>query len=504
MKKTAVAILMCLIVVLTIGLAGCSQGVDKLFGKQEKVSYSLQEVTEIEMGSEAIMQDCDTFGMAIFRYYSTLESETYYSLYNFEKNSMIVNNSKLQIIKISQGLYAQINAEGKYILYGVDGLIESGLEGTIIGESFYDKNSGTTYYIGINGKLKTTKSPFAEIITYEDVYTLGDYKIRAVGSASSYGFEFFNQKGESVGKFFAKTDFNLSSNATLNQMWIVDNKIFAQYTVLSYTSKDKFDLYEGGEKYNVITYCYDIKSGKSKETKFEYVVKDVVEMSDDSVILKVANISEKSTTAEYVQAFGVDAVGNLTVKVDLQKLLKGATGVSVRKGADGKSQLILKNDAETCLFEGKDCLVKFNNATNATISQDTVKVNNKIYTLGGKLIIDISEVISYNYTDDGKLTYSMKDKDDPSKTRYYIYDIVKDSTREITTGFGESVVFNSQYYKVGNKLYFYTLESQKIDNVQNISYVDSYGISDTSYKQIFRVAKTDGSVKYYVYAQSTK
>ena len=45
MKKTAVALVICLVVVLTIGLAGCSQGVDKIFGKQEKVSYSLQEVT---------------------------------------------------------------------------------------------------------------------------------------------------------------------------------------------------------------------------------------------------------------------------------------------------------------------------------------------------------------------------------------------------------------------------------------------------------------------------
>ena len=45
MKKTAVALLICLVVVLTIGLAGCSQGVDKIFGKQEKVNYSLQEVT---------------------------------------------------------------------------------------------------------------------------------------------------------------------------------------------------------------------------------------------------------------------------------------------------------------------------------------------------------------------------------------------------------------------------------------------------------------------------
>ena len=75
------------------------------------------------------------------------------------------------------------------------------------------------------------------------------------------------------------------------------------------------------------------------------------------------------------------------------------------------------------MYEGNKSLVKFSKSVNATISRDTVKVNDKIYTLGGQLIIDIADVNSYDYTDYGQLTYSMQDKDDANKTRYYIYKI---------------------------------------------------------------------------------
>lgn len=63
--------------------------------------------------------------MVTFRFYNAIDGKTYYSVYNFETKRMIITDSTLNVIQISDGLYAQINAEGKYALYGKDGLIES-------------------------------------------------------------------------------------------------------------------------------------------------------------------------------------------------------------------------------------------------------------------------------------------------------------------------------------------------------------------------------------------
>lgn len=156
------------------------------------------------------------------------------------------------------------------------------------------------------------------------------------------------------------------------------------------------------------------------------------------------------------------------------------------------------------MYESNKSLVKFSKSVNATISRDTVKVNDKIYTLGGKLIIDIADVNSYDYTDYGQLTYSMQDKDDADKTRYYIYDIVNDNTREITAGIGESVSFDNRYYQVGNKVYFYALDNRVIDNVQSIYAVSYYDASETSNKIVYRVDTTDGTSKYYVFNEYVK
>ncbi|MDY4592295.1 MAG: hypothetical protein SO434_02700 [Eubacteriales bacterium] len=504
MKKTVVAILICLIVVLTIGLAGCSQGVDKLFGKQDKVSYSLQEVTGLNVNKSAYIEDSDEFGLATFRYYNTLDGKTYYSLFNFETSTMIVTDSTLEIIQISDGLYAQINTESKYILYGKDGLIASGLEGTIIGNEFYDKNSETTYYIGMDGLLKKSQSPFEERLRYGELIQIGDYQAKPVDNGNNYGFKFYNQKGKYVGEFFPQVDLNVSLEAEANAIWLIGNKFFCQYLTLSYADNDKFDLFIEGKKYDINTYCYDVKSGKSKKVKFNYYVQATQELYDDSVILKISDIVDKGLTASYVQSFGLDAVGNITVKVDLQKMLKGATSAKEYCGADGKQQLLLSNATDSCLYEGNKCIVKFAKNINATINSDTVKVNNKIYTLSGKLIINIADVNSYKYTDDGKLAYSMQDKDDTDKTRYYIYDIVNDNTREITAGIGESVTFSDNYYKVGDKVYFYVLESQAIDNVQSINAVYYYFASEKSYKKVYKVITTDGNAKYYVYNEYVK
>lgn len=504
MKKTAVALLICLVVVLTIGLAGCSQGVDKIFGKQEKVSYSLQEVTGLNVRQESTIINSDDFGMVTFRFYNAIDGKTYYSVYNFETKQMIITDSTLNVMQISDGLYAQINAEGKYALYGKDGLIESGLEGTINGNEFYDKNSKTTYYIGIDGKLKKSQSPFEDRLHYGETYDFGDYQAKPVFSGGDYGFKFYTQQGKYVGEFFPKVDFNLSQETDINATWIIGNKIFCQCLTLSYADNDKFDLFIEGDKYDVDTYCYDVKSGKSKKVKYNYYVQATQELFDDCVILTVADIVDKGLSAPYVQSFGLDTVGNITVKVDLQKMLKGATSARAYYGADGKQQLLLSNATDSCLYESNKSLVKFSKSVNATISRDTVKVNDKIYTLGGKLIIDIADVNSYDYTDYGQLTYSMQDKDDANKTRYYIYDIVNDNTREITAGIGESVSFDNRYYQVGNKVYFYALDNRVIDNVKSIYAVSYYDASETSSKIVYRVDTTDGTSKYYVFNEYVK
>ncbi|MGN0771066.1 MAG: hypothetical protein ACI4MI_00575 [Christensenellales bacterium] len=499
MNKKIIAITVCLIVVMAVVMTGCSQGVDKLFGKQSKIEYSLQTVQGLNVHDDAVMTSLDDFGLATFKYYNAGEDKTYYSLFNFETGNMIINNSTLPIIGIYDGLYAQLNLESKYILYGVEGMIASELEGSISDGCFYDKNNDVRYYIGIDGKLKKTTSPFEEIVRYNDVFELGDYKARAVASANGFGFKFYNAKGNFVGEFYPVTDLELSSSADNSAIWTIDNKIFLQYTTPSYADDDKFDLFIGGEKYDLTTYCYDVKSGKSKKVNFKYYVFGVYNQFDNGVILTVADIVDKSLTAQYAQAFGLDSVGNIDVKVDLQKLLKGTTTVSVRYGADGKEQLLLSNGTDTCLYEGNKCLVSLSDSMDATIRNDTVKINDRIYTTQGKQIIDASQVNSYVYTISGQIAYSMQDKDDTLKTRYFIYDISEDSAREIVPGVDESVTFASVYYKVGTKVYFYALQGEAIDNVQSIELVNIYSVDLSSSKRIYKVTTTDGKVAYYTF-----
>ncbi|MGN0797317.1 MAG: hypothetical protein ACI4M5_03840 [Christensenellales bacterium] len=262
-------------------------------------------------------------------------------------------------------------------------------------------------------------------------------------------------------------------------------------------------MYIEGTKCNLNTYVYDIKSGKSKEIKFNYYIADVVEEFDDSVILKVCNIVDKQTTAPYVQSFGFDVVGNLTVKIDLQKMLKGANEASISIGVGGKPQLLLSNTTDVSLFEDKECIFTISKGVNAFVFLDMVMIDGKAYTLNGDIIID-EDVLDVDISFDGKLLYSKQDKDDVDKIRYYIYDIAKGSEREITVGAGESVTFRSDYYQVGKKVYFYALERQVIDNVQSINAIDNYWTSDGSNKTIYKVTTTDGSEKYYVFNQYYK
>lgn len=149
---------------------------------------------------------------------------------------------------------------------------------------------------------------------YGETYDFGDYQAKPVFSAGDYGFKFYTQQGKYVGEFFPKVDFNLSQETDINATWIIDNKIFCQCLTLSYADNDKFDLFIEGDKYDVDTYCYDVKSGKSKKVKYNYYVQATQELFDDCVILTVADIVDKGLSAPYVQSFGLDTVGNITSK----------------------------------------------------------------------------------------------------------------------------------------------------------------------------------------------
>ncbi|MGN0797318.1 MAG: hypothetical protein ACI4M5_03845 [Christensenellales bacterium] len=235
MKKISVAILICLVIVLTISLAGCSnQDVNKLFGEQKELAFSLQELTGLNVEEGAIMTGgIDDFGLAVFRYTLSTTGKTYYTLFNFETNTSI-NTSTLEFIKINDGLYYQINEQDKYILTGAKGNVVSGVEGSVNGKEFYATESNTTYYVAPDGQIKTSSKAFEERVSYGDTYECGDYQEKEV----SGGYKYYTQQGEYVGSLFPKVDFDLLNSAVPTEEVTIANKKIFQYLTPTYDDNE--------------------------------------------------------------------------------------------------------------------------------------------------------------------------------------------------------------------------------------------------------------------------
>jgi hypothetical protein len=346
---------------------------------------------------------------------------TYYSLYNVEKNTFIVDNVAEPIEQINDTLYCTLNViDNQYTLYdSASGVYATGVEGAYINGIFTRKN-GARIYVAPNGKIKEESNPFVKVIP-ADAYEIGDYYVS--GSMNDGIFDVYNEKGELKHSVNMPIELNISVDAELNTYWMIGNKIFFQTERVLPAMEEDYDYFVNNEKIDLDTYYYDLKKGSGKELKnFDYFIEDCYSMNDSTVIAEVQKIADGSLSQTYVQSFNASG----KVAVDLQKLVPGATDVDM---VDENRIALSDSSGYTYIYKGKKRVATiygdFDIAGNYAYNYDYTNETLDIYDFKGNAVLNLENVIEFSHTYDGNLTYSVKPEvvDAPTYASLYVFDV---------------------------------------------------------------------------------
>ena len=515
-KKLAVATTAVLAMTMCLSMTACKDkaSVGALLPKV-KGSYSVS-VTPVSGFNNDITYDQisskDSNNVIILT--KSSETTTYYSLYNVQNNTTLIDNVAEEISRINNTLYATYNDVSKnYTLYDSSSTsaLYTNIEGAIDEEKgIFVCNDGTRIYSTPNGKVKEERNPFEKILS-SDAEEVGDYYLD--GDIEEGTFDVYNEKGDLKHSVNLKIELNISANAELDTYWAIGNKLFFQTTRALPEAEEDYDYYVADTKWDLDTYSYDLKKGSGRELKnFDYHVNYAYAMNDNTAVAYVQKIADGSLSQSYMQSFNA----NGKVAVDLQKLVPGTTACApISKDT---LRIYDRTTGYSYLYKGSKRIaeVPLGYEINENFIYKYFNSNLNIYDFNGNLLLNEKNVTDYNFTYTGDIIYSvLPESNDTSTTyeSYYLFDISKkistllgteSATIRISTSSNGDIEHRDYYYSITNSItgktdyHFFdnnnTVITANIDGYKRVlSYEDDESGSNTYIVKI----TNDTTVSYY-------
>ena len=411
--KKRISIIMCMLLACMLALnTACifKPNVSKLFGTIETAK---NVKTIAGLSDKDQITSIDSYGLAIVK---TAKEETVrennvthtevvahrYRLFNVKTSSFVsgadievkVNVETENLVSYTRNNPLTRLTDGMYVLHTVKYTRENvnaynweiqsqtykvyGKDGHVVDVTFdanenpyYDGNlvtaDGTRYYVKNDGSI-AQRAGVLDLVCNEDG-AMKDFYVEAYNITNRTTYRIFNKEDKSyVRTVDFISIFEIPNGTSINvPRWSIENTIFVQYSVELPFDADEYDYISDGQKYDLVTKSYNVKSDKVKDLELDYIVtnSDYSSISylpmkkDNCAILLVQDIKDGYIVgSQYVQCFGK----NGKVATDLQAILPGADNVYVTG-----EYVYLRKDGETVILKGKD-------------------VVNTLYTTGGLTI----------------------------------------------------------------------------------------------------------------------
>ena len=365
MKRKAAILALVLVVVLTLAVAltACN-GVKNTAKLTEGLEATVTRTVVNDDLSGIIASDItsaaiNNYGVVTWSDNDTYAGTTYYYL-PLGSSSVITNDA--QFIPVGGGIYRTGNSTDGYSYYDANGYLrDSDTSATYNSGGQLTFPDGTVYNV-VNGVAIADNDPFS--VSYEEAGTAdivtSNYRIVDLSLI-------YDKSGSFVRSVNIYSLFEMPVTAVTDVThWTIEDYVYVQYTYSLPDDAKKYDCYDASEgKLGIVTMRYDIKKDKVKEFKnFDYVVTnafstltdlatgDEMRPTDYAVLLVSEINKDKQKSTPVVQTFKK----NLGIYVNLQKLMPGATGISLYGG-----NVVLESyyTDEIAVFDGKDEIASF-------------------------------------------------------------------------------------------------------------------------------------------------
>ena len=362
MKRKAAILALVLVVVLTLAVAltacnGVKNTAKLTEGLEAAVTRTVVNDRLSAIASDITSASINNYGVVTWSDYDASAGTTYYYL---PLGSSSPITSSTSFYSVGGGIYRTGNSTDGYSYYDANGYLrDSDTSATYSGVQL-TFSDGTVYNV-VNGVAIADNDPFS--VSYEEA---GTADIIVTSNYRIVGSKIYDKSGNFVRSFDINALCEIPETAIDTTVkWTIEDYIYVQYTYALPLDAKKYDYAEGLGKAKLVTKRYDIKKDKVKEIKnFDYFVEGVLETLTDLAtgdrmrpteyaVLSVAEIGkDKQRGQSYIQTFKK----NLGIYVNLQKLMPGATGISLHGG-----NVILESDYtdEIAVFDGKDEVASF-------------------------------------------------------------------------------------------------------------------------------------------------
>lgn len=390
--KKRISIIMCMLLACMLALnTACifKPNVSKLFGTIETAK---NVKTIAGLSDKDQITSIDSYGLAIVK---TAKEETVrennvthtevvahrYRLFNVKTSSFVsgadievkVNVETENLVSYTRNNPLTRLTDGMYVLHTVKYTRENvnaynweiqsqtykvyGKDGHVVDVTFdanenpyYDGNlvtaDGTRYYVKNDGSI-AQRAGILDLVCNE-YGAMKDFYIESCGETT---YRIFNKEDKSYVRtvdFMSMFEVPAGTNTNVPR-WSIENTIFVQYSVELPFDADEYDYTLNGQKFDLVTKSYNVKSDKVKDLELDYIVIDSYYSpmkKDNCAILDVQDIKDGYIVgSQYVQCFDK----NGKVATDLQAVLPGANNVSVIG-----EYVCLGKEGETVILKGKD------------------------------------------------------------------------------------------------------------------------------------------------------
>lgn len=452
MKRKAAILALVLVVVLTLAVAltACN-GVKNTAKLTEGLEATVTRTVVNDNLSGIIASDItsasiNNYGVVTWSDYDTSAGYTYY--YLPQGSSSPITNST-SFYSVGDGIYRTGNSSDGYSYYDANGYLRDSDTSATYSGGRLTFSDGTVYNV-VDGVAIADGDPFS--VSYEEAGTAdivtSNYRIVDLSLI-------YDKSGNFVRSVNAYSLFEMPVTVADATYWTIEDYVYVQYTYSLPDDAKKYDCYVASEgKLGIVTMRYDIKKDKVKEFKnFDYVVTGASSTLTDLAtgdemrpteyaVLSVSEINkDKQVSMPVVQTFKK----NLGIYVNLQKLMPGATGISLYGG-----NVVLESyyTGETAVFDGKDEVASFIPAATPVNGGQAYRYGDSYYNfVGGHVYtLDSNEEerkMSANgvlwVDDDSSMTVKAINLANNSTTTYTVVDSISSNMDYLSVANGSAV-----------------------------------------------------------------
>ena len=441
----------------------------------------------------------------------TASRDNTYALYNIDTDTLVTSEeSEFNTVdgyarscgfyytstSVTAGEYPDVTTSYTYAFYKGTEKVQTITqdESVIFDDGIGTFADGKVIYMGVDGEVYYGERGVRPVATLANAVRYGDNYVIEPDEGS--GYVVFDADGNyvrMVNLLTAMREFVYPTSEV--EAWQIGSKMFMQGGVPLPDDASDYDYYQGGTKYDLKTYSVDIVSGEASEIgDFNVKVEEVTTYSQNPyeyVVLSVNKILDNKTLAAvpYIQAYGADG----KVYADLQALLPGAMYMGVVADI-----LLLSDGAEyVCFNKNGDRFASINEYMGVEpVGGEYFSDGKTVYDGNMNAVFEMPENSDFIRLTEGRLYYSVTERSDGAEeqTKYYVYDIARRNSSEISVADGETMSGNSMFYLVkdGDGAY-------AVHDYYGNAVLEDIPVPETGYPSVHKAASSETNKNGYMY-----